>query len=951
MNRHSFISLGLAGLFLSILLNVTRAVPVVRPANVAVQVWDAVAAGDTTEFLVLLDEQADLSAVASLPTREARLRYVYDALRETALRSQVSLRAELDGSGVDYRSFYIVNMLAVKGDLELLTRLAKRPEVARIAANPRVRQRLPEPQPDDAHPLAVQGIEWGVARVNADDVWALGHTGEGVVVAGGDTGYEWEHPALIHQYRGYNGITATHDYNWHDAIHSGGGICGADSPEPCDDYGSSHGTHTMGTMVGDDGGSNQIGVAPGARWIGCRNMNVGVGSPAAYIECFEFFLAPYPIGGDPLTDGVPDLAPHVINNSWTCPTSEGCDWDTLQAVVENVRAAGIVVVASAGNDGSACSTVNKPIAIYDAAFSVGATNSSDGIASFSSRGPVTVDGSGRLKPDVSAPGVSVRSSQRGDSYGSLSGTSMAGPHVAGTVALLWSAVPDLVGDVDATERIITQTARPRTTTQGCGGDGPDDVPNNVYGWGIVDALAAVREGEVSDLEVVKQGYPDPVLAGAQLTYTLRVTNTGEVALTAFITELLPAHVAPAGLFTWTLDSFAPDAVWTETVVVTVAAGYSGSLTNVVQVTAEEGGAGVYTETTTVLMPELEVSKRATPDPVLAGTPLTYTLHVTNTGTATLTAVVTDVLPEHVVPTGVLTWTLDSLAPGEVWAETVVVTVEMDSVDLLTNVVQVATEEGVGDSHTETTAVLHPGLMVSNQAYPAPVLAGARLTYTLRVTNTGTATLTVTITDVLPDHVAPTGLLTWTPGLLPPGGVWTETIVVTVEADYGGPLLNTVWIMTEEGAAGVYTTTTRSLAPCLEVTKRAAFAKGFLGGVLVYTLTATNTSSSTLAGIVLTDTIPLSATFAWASGNYTRTDGVVAWTAESLTPQETLTATLAVSVAHLPPGTRLVNADYGARTGAGEFCAPALGAPVEATIPWRQLFPLVFKNCPRGSKDG
>jgi serine protease AprX len=954
MKRHSVLSMGLAGLFLSILLNVTRAVPVARPANVAAQVWDAVAAGDTAEFLVLLDEQANLSAAASLPTREARLRYVYDALRETALRSQVSLRVELDAAGVDYRPFYVVNMLAVKGDLELVTRLAARPEVARIAANPRVRQSLPTPSPyGGGSGRGIAAVEWGVARVNADDVWALGHTGEGIVVAGGDTGYEWEHPALINQYRGYNGITATHDYNWHDAIHSGGGICGADSPEPCDDYSSSHGTHTMGTMVGDDGGSNQIGVAPGARWIGCRNMDVGVGSPAAYIECFEFFLAPYPIGGDPLTDGVPDLAPHVINNSWTCLPSEGCDAAAIEAmrlVIENVRAAGIVVVASAGNNGSACSTVDKAPAIYDAVFSVGATDSSDNIAGFSSRGPVTADGSGRLKPDVSAPGVSVRSSQRGDSYGYLSGTSMAGPHVAGTVALLWSAVPDLVGDVDATEQIVAQTARPRTTTQGCGGDGPNDVPNNVYGWGIVDALAAVQAGGTPSLEVVKRGYPDPVLAGAPLTYTLRVTNTGGVALNAVVTDILPACVAPTGALTWTLDSFAPGAVWTEEVFVTVGAGCPGSLTNVVQVTTEEGAAGIYTETTPVLIPALAVSKRATPDPALAGKPLTYTLRVTNTGTAMLAAVITDVLPNQVTPTGVLTWTLDAFAPGAVWAETVVVTVAADYAGSLTNVAQVTTAEGATGIYTETTSALIPGLMVGNEAYPDPVLAGAQLTYTLRVTNTGTATLTVTITDLLPDRVAPTGVLTWTPGLLAPGGVWMETVVVTVEADYGGPLINTIRVTTEEGPAGVYTTTTCSLASSgLVVTKEAAFLSGFPVRRLVYTLTATNAVSATLDEVLLTDTIPLSTTFVWASGNYTRTDDVIAWMAESLMPQETLTATLMVSVEGLPSGMRVVNAAYGAR--AGVWRVPVRGTSVEVIVPWRYLLFPIFRNWVPGGDDG
>ncbi len=561
------------------------------PTNVAPQVWDATTGGGEVEFLVILAEQADLSTAAALLTREARLRYVYDALRETAQRSQAPLRAQLDGASVDYRSFYVVNMLAVKGDRDLVTRLAIRPDVARIAANPRVRLPLPTPHPYGREPrrgytssiLTTSGeasVEWNVARISADDVWALGYTGQSIVVAGQDTGYAWDHPALISQYRGYNGVTATHDYNWHDAIHTnthGYNPCGIDSTEPCDDNG--HGTHTMGTIVGDDGGSNQIGVAPGARWIGCRNMDHGWGAPAPYAECFEFFLAPYPGGGDPVSDGGPSLAPHVINNSWTCPISEGCAWDTLQAVVENVRTAGIVVVASAGNSGPGCGTVQDPPAIYDAAFSVGASSSSDGIASFSSRGPVMVDLSGRLKPDVTAPGVGVRSSVPGGGYGWKSGTSMAGPHVAGTVALLWSAAPYLIGDVDGTEWVIAQTTRPQTTTQGCGDDDPDDVPNNVYGWGIADALAAVL-GETSGLKITKQAHLAPLLPGAQLTYTIRVTNTAVFTLTQVVlTDTIPVSTTLAwasgnytlagGVVTWMAASLAPDEVLTATLAVTV----------------------------------------------------------------------------------------------------------------------------------------------------------------------------------------------------------------------------------------------------------------------------------------------------------------------------------------------------------------------------------------------
>jgi serine protease AprX len=460
-------------------------------------------------FLVILEDQADLSGAAFQPTREARGRLVYDALRTTAERSQAPLRHWLDARGINYQRFYIVNMLWVAGEPGLVYTLAARPDVARVEANPSVRG-IDRPTTNNQQPtpelvvgrasfvtdVAPNTVEWNISQVRAPDVWALGFTGQGIVVAGQDTGIDWDHPALINHYRGWNGGQADHDYNWHDAIHGDIGTpntnpCGYDSPVPCDDY--DHGTHTLGTVVGDDGAGNQIGMAPGARWIGCRNMDRGDGTPATYIECFEFFLAPYPVGGDPLTQGDPSLAPHVINNSWACPPSEGCDPTSLQATVEAVRAAGIEVIVSAGNSGSSCSTVRDPAAIYQTAFSVGATDSNDNIASFSSRGPVTVDGSGRMKPNISAPGVNVRSSVPGGDYqDNWSGTSMAAPHVAGAVALLWSAAPDLIGDVDATELILEHTAVPRTASQTCGGVPGSQVPNNTYGWGRLDVYAAVQ---------------------------------------------------------------------------------------------------------------------------------------------------------------------------------------------------------------------------------------------------------------------------------------------------------------------------------------------------------------------------------------------------------------------------------------------------------------------------
>ncbi|MCS6843113.1 MAG: S8 family serine peptidase [Caldilineales bacterium] len=458
-------------------------------------VLETVAQGET-EFLVFLTAQADLSRARQLPTKLEKGRYVYETLTAVAEATQGPVRRALDRLGVEYRPYWVANMIWVRGDRAVVEAMAKRSDVAHVFANPRVRADLPLPSSDPSAPeseqaAAPQVVEWNIAKVRAPDVWAAGYTGQGAVVAGQDTGYQWDHPALKGKYRGWNGATASHDYNWHDAIHASTGACGANSPVPCDDH--DHGTHTMGTIVGDDGAGNQIGMAPGAKWIGCRNMDAGYGTPATYSECYQWFIAPTRVDG---SDPRPDLAPHVINNSWSCPPSEGCTNPlVLLTVVQNVRAAGIVTVHSAGNSGAACATVNTPAAIYDESFTVGATNSSDNIASFSSRGPVTVDGSGRRKPDVSAPGVNIRSSVRGGGYaGGWSGTSMAGPHVAGQVALLISAYPWLAGDVDQIEDIIADSAVPRTTSQSCGGDTPGSVPNNVYGWGRIDAYQAYAIG-------------------------------------------------------------------------------------------------------------------------------------------------------------------------------------------------------------------------------------------------------------------------------------------------------------------------------------------------------------------------------------------------------------------------------------------------------------------------
>ncbi|MBK8906256.1 MAG: S8 family serine peptidase [Anaerolineaceae bacterium] len=456
------------------------------------------------EFLVQMAVQADVSAAAGIADKTAKGAFVYQQLTAVAQQTQAPLLQQLAEMGVtELRPFWITNMVWVRGNWNTLTAVAQRSDVAYLYANPQVALEVLPPEPEVGFSeTAVTAIEWNISHIRADAVWSAGFTGQGVVIGGQDTGYDWDHPALINQYRGWNGSSANHAYSWHDAIHVANTLCPANSPEPCDDFGSSHGTHTMGTMVGNDlsptavgwpnAAANATGVAPGARWIGCRNMNSGIGSPASYTECYEWFVAPYPPGGNPMTDGDPSQAPHVINNSWGCPPAEGCSPGILETVVNNVRAAGIVTVHSAGNSGPGCSTVDDPAGTYPASFTVGATDSFDTIASFSSRGPSAFDGG--LKPDISAPGVNIRSTIRGGGYaGGYNGTSMAAPHVAGLVALLISANPGLAGNVDSIEAILQGTAVPRTTAQGCGGDTSTSVPNHVYGYGRIDALAPILQ--------------------------------------------------------------------------------------------------------------------------------------------------------------------------------------------------------------------------------------------------------------------------------------------------------------------------------------------------------------------------------------------------------------------------------------------------------------------------
>lgn len=460
-----------------------------RPSGVDPQVYADLATSPdgSTEILVVMAEQADLNAAYYISDWSARGHYVYNRLRATAGHSQDRIRKYLDRQGIAYHSHISLNGLTLSATRATVDALATAPEVGAI--RPGYAYDIPIPPIDRA--AVPEAIGWNVKQVEADRVWKeLGVTGEGIVVAGIDTGVEWDHHALKSQYRGWNGAAADHNYNWWDPRD----VCQAEGyppGEPCDNYW--HGTHTMGTMVGSDlpgdplNAPNAIGLAPGARWIACKGCEMADDWPCstfALLACADFVLAPWDLNGQ---NPDPDLRPHVVNNSWGGAANDGWFFQAIAAW----RAAGIFPAFSVGNEGKwGCATATSP-GDYSNAFATGATDSSDTVAYFSSRGPSRL---GVAKPQVTAPGVGVSSSWLGNRYWSASGTSMASPHSAGEVALIWSAQPELIGQLLQTEELVMQTAEPILDGQ-CGSPG---CPNEVYGWGRINAYNAVSVSQRYD---------------------------------------------------------------------------------------------------------------------------------------------------------------------------------------------------------------------------------------------------------------------------------------------------------------------------------------------------------------------------------------------------------------------------------------------------------------------
>ena len=452
---------------------------------------------EKTEVIIQFhDQKMDLSSYRSYWDKSQKGSFIFKALQENTRISQFAVQKWLTDKRISFKSNMLVNALLVSLDKPQVYEVINRKEVAFIYDNPEI---FVTPNQRSAENQSLRSAsEWGIEKIKAPAVWAMGITGKGIVIAGQDTGYDWTHPDLVSAYRGSSKETVKHDYHWFDAIDKASPLnkdtlnpCGYSIKIPCDD--DVHGTHTMGTMVGKNLSGTSIGVAPGATWIGARNMERGYGNPFSYLACFDWFLAPRDLAGK---NPNPLLSPHVINNSWSCPTMEGClnnHIELFEKAVSLLRKAGIMVVVSAGNDGGSCETMNEIPVTVSGAFSIGATRSNDSIASFSSRGPALIQGKKVIKPDVSAPGVSVKSALPGKKYGVQSGTSMAGPHVAGLAALLFSANPSLIGQVDKVEQIIRETSLPLYSSQVCSNISGGSYPNPVYGYGRVDALAAVKK--------------------------------------------------------------------------------------------------------------------------------------------------------------------------------------------------------------------------------------------------------------------------------------------------------------------------------------------------------------------------------------------------------------------------------------------------------------------------
>jgi bacillopeptidase F len=451
-----------------------------KPAPVAEDVARAFDQREFVRYIVVLDAQADVEKTAAealraiaakSPSVHRRLgarQAVVDALRATAGESQrdvaaICERETVTGKVKQYRAFHIINAVLVESDRAVMEEIAMLPEVKEVRPDERRSKVRPGEGPGDNGTTA---YDWNIAAVRAPTVWDMWITGYGVVVASLDTGVDCNHPALSRQYRG--AATGADVYSWYDAVNG--------AAAPYDDNG--HGTHTTGTVLGQDPAEvSQIGVAPGAQWIAVKAFGSdGTGTDSDILAGAEWLLHPGPWPGDPA------MAPDIINNSW----GGGSGFDEwFRPAVQAWRAAGIIPVFATGNQGAVSGSISIP-GCYPECIAVGAINSADALGSFSGCGPAPYPPPDNMKPDVVAPGVNITSAVPGGGYagGSYwSGTSMAAPHVSGTIALMLQVNSGLT--FDQIRQALRTNAEPLQDSQWPG------WPNYGYGWGKLDAYMSV----------------------------------------------------------------------------------------------------------------------------------------------------------------------------------------------------------------------------------------------------------------------------------------------------------------------------------------------------------------------------------------------------------------------------------------------------------------------------
>jgi len=418
--------------------------------------------GKVNVFLTLNERPSAVLSTLNLSnlSRDEKLNLVGATLKAHAKATQRSLVAFLATQQVTFKSFWISNQILVKNvDAELLLALAARPDVAKITENGSV----PLEKPLDLKSVhRTKAVEWGVEIIGTPAVWATGNNGAGVVVANIDTGVRWTHRTLRDNYLG--------DYGWLDPYYG--------EELPTDNGG--HGTHTMGTICGKEG----IGVAPGAKWMACRGCGSFSCEFDTLLSCGEFMACPTDPHGE---NADCTKAPRIVSNSW----GGGGGQDFYDDVVRVWNEVGIIGVFSNGNSGSFCSSVGSPAdSGKTQVVGVGSTTMDEEVSYFSSVGPSVF---GQIKPDIGAPGSDVISAYNthDDAFTSMSGTSMAAPHVTGTLALILSAHPgyDYANATALLYGGATHTVQP--TGGNCGGIPETEYPNNHVGHGRLSASGSL----------------------------------------------------------------------------------------------------------------------------------------------------------------------------------------------------------------------------------------------------------------------------------------------------------------------------------------------------------------------------------------------------------------------------------------------------------------------------